>query len=118
MTTTAVRANAFSFTFEWGDIPLCTSGHPNIVDNPLFSLSGVPEKAAAIRFDLTDLQVPAFRHGGGTVDFTGATEIRPGAFRYKSPCPPGGHHTYRWTATVVDAAGNALARASAEKRYP
>ena len=40
-----------------------------------------------------------------------------GAFRYKSPCPPGGTHTYVWTATAR--AGNkVLARATATRKYP
>ena len=32
----SVSANASGFSFEWGDIPLCRTGKPNVVGNPVF----------------------------------------------------------------------------------
>ena len=48
---------------------------------------------------MKDKQSP-FNHGGGKVEYTGQTTIEPGAFKYKSPCPPGVVHTYVWTVTA------------------
>jgi phosphatidylethanolamine-binding protein (PEBP) family uncharacterized protein len=114
----AAGAPAFSLSFEWGDIPLCTSGDPNVVDSPEFRVSAVPDGTESIRFRLTDLDVPDFEHGGGTVLYAGEEAIASGAFRYKSPCPPSGSHTYEWTATALDTGGTELAEARASKRYP
>lgn len=111
-------ASAFSFTFSWGDIPLCTTGRPGSVPNPEFRLRSVPQGAARIEFRMVDLNVPDYRHGGGCVDYAGQNTIAPGAFRYKSPCPPSGSHTYQWTATVKDSSGGTLATATANKAYP
>jgi phosphatidylethanolamine-binding protein (PEBP) family uncharacterized protein len=110
---------AFEIGFDWGPLELCTSGIPNIVDNPTFTLSDVPEGTRFIRFDLVDLDVPSYDHGGGTVGWNGQNKIAPGAFRYQSPCPPDGRHRYEWTATALDGEnGNALGQTSAEKLYP
>jgi phosphatidylethanolamine-binding protein (PEBP) family uncharacterized protein len=114
-------AEEFSITFEWGDIPLCTSGRPNIVDNPRFTLSGVPEGTQYISFKMVDLDVPSYQHGGGGVDYTGQAVIEPGAFTYKSPCPPSGSHTYEWTAKAEDSDSlfsDTLATATAKTAYP
>ena len=111
-------ASEFRFTFEWGDIPLCTSGNPNRVDNPSFSLSNVPQGTTEIHFRLQDLDVPSFNHGGGTVAYKNQDVIEPGAFQYESPCPPGGKHTYEWTATAVDGYGGEVGKARARKEYP
>ena len=114
----AARAGGFSFTFEWGDIPLCTSGQPNIVANPRFTLRDVPPGTVVLSFTLRDLNVPGYDHGGGEVRYTGQTVIAPGAFRYRSPCPPNERHTYQWQATAIDAAGRAIATAAMERVYP
>ena len=114
-------AGEFSVTFEWGDIPLCTTGSPNTVPNPVFRLKNVPAGTKAIAFTLTDLDVPGYDHGGGTVAYTGQDEVAPGAFTYRSPCPPGETHTYEWTAEAKKGDGffaGTLAKATASKRYP
>ena len=111
-------ANDFMLTFEWGDIPLCTSGYPNRVPKPVFVLSGVPQSTARIDFRMTDLHMPSYDHGGGRVAYSGQTTIEPGSFRYASPCPPGGRHQYRWTASAKDENGDTLAKAIATKWYP
>ena len=85
-------AAAFSISFSWGNLKKCTSGNPNRVSNPAFKLSAVPDGTAKIRFKMKDLNVPSYNHGGGTVTYSGGSTIAPGAFNYKSPCPPNGAH--------------------------
>ena len=114
-------AGDFSISFEWGDIPLCNSGSPNTVPNPRFVLSNVPKGTKFIQFTMTDLDVPSYNHGGGTVKYTGNNIIEPGAFTYKSPCPPGGSHRYQWTAKAKEKTGvfsGSIATAKAVKTYP
>ena len=54
-----ISANAeFSFTFEWGDIKKCTSGKPNRVENPIFTLANVPEGTVELRFKMNILFRP------------------------------------------------------------
>lgn len=108
---------ALSFP-SWGDIPRCTSGHPNSVGNPQFSLTGVPAGTATVTFRLKDLDVPNYNHGGATLRMTSSGTVPFGTFTYKSPCPPGGVHTYEWTATAQDAQGAVLAVAKARRKYP
>ena len=111
-------ADEFAFDFDWGDISLCTSGYPNRVTNPIFSMKAVPEGTARIDFSLTDLDAPNYRHGGGRVAYSGQQTIQPGAFKYDSPCPPSGQHRYQWTARARDKDGKTLAKAEAMKKYP
>lgn len=68
-------AQEFTLRFQWGNIPLCTSGSPNRVANPSFRVSHVPEGTRFIRFRLTDLDVPSYNHGGGVVAWNGETAI-------------------------------------------
>ncbi|MCB1385273.1 MAG: hypothetical protein KDJ80_04980 [Nitratireductor sp.] len=67
---------------------------------------------------MKDINVPNYNHGGGTVAYSGGGSIAPGAFKYKSPCPPNGAHMYEWTATALGANGKKLGEATARKRYP
>lgn len=118
---TTSYAGEFSIEFEWGDIPLCTSGSPNIVPNPTFLLSGVPEGTKVISFQMTDLDVPSYNHGGGNVEYSGQSVIEPGAFTYNSPCPPNGSHTYEWKAYAKEKDSffaKKLGKAEAKKLYP
>ena len=57
-------------------------------------------------------------HGGGKVEYSGQTKIEPGAFKYKSPCPPSRTHTYKWTASARDDKNKELAKASNTRKYP
>jgi len=114
----SATAEGFSFTFEWGNIPLCNTGYPNVVPNPVFSLSNVPQGTKTIEFTLTDKDAPSYDHGGGSVAYTGKNTLQPGAFEYESPCPPGGKHTYEWSAAAEDANGKTLGKAKAKKKYP
>jgi phosphatidylethanolamine-binding protein (PEBP) family uncharacterized protein len=107
----------FRISFGWGNIPDCRTGRPNRVGSPAFVLQGVPEGTTVIEFKLTDLDVPSYNHGGGKVKVTGDGKMPFGAFKYKSPCPPGQVHTYQWTATAK-AGRKVLATATAARKYP
>ena len=108
----------FSFTFEWGDIKRCTSGNPNIVNNPIFTLVNVPNGTTELRFKMKDKDVPQYNHGGGKIkNYDGETVIQTGAFKYKSPCPPSGPHTYEWSITAIGDKKK-LGTAKATREYP
>lgn len=116
LSATAALAD-FTISFEWGDIPSCHTGRPNTVGSPAFVLKGVPAGTTKIQFRLKDLNAPNYNHGGGTVKVGRDGQLPFGVFKYKSPCPPGGVHTYEWTATAKS--GNkTLARAKARRKYP
>ena len=106
-------------SFQWGDIPLCTSGKPNRVGNPEFVLRGVPEGTNRLVFKMVDLDVPGYNHGGGTVRvaLSGSGTIPAGVFKYKSPCPPNGAHTYEWRVTAK-AGSKTLATAGGRRVFP
>ena len=117
--TTISAFAEFSFTFEWGDIKKCTTGNPNKVSNPIFNLVDVPDGTVELRFRMKDKDVPNYNHGGGKIkNYTGATTIEPGAFKYKSPCPPSGSHTYEWTITAIGDKKKKLGKAKATREYP
>ena len=118
-TPVACLAEEFSISFEWGDIKKCTTGYPNKVSNPIFTLNNVPEGTKFLKFKMKDKNVPSYNHGGGKIEYFGENVIEPGAFKYKSPCPPGGRHTYEWTVTAQSKkSGGKLAVAKAKKKYP
>ena len=123
---TAASAQEIELSFEWGDIPLCTSGTPNVVSNPIFKLSAIPEGATWVHFNLRDFESP-YKHGGGWVELDGNFLIESGKFQYDSPCPPSGFHTYEWTAsftakkTKIGWSGKPTGvkkKIKAKKRYP
>jgi hypothetical protein len=84
--------------------------------SPAFTISGAPSGTTALKFNMTDLDAPGFRHGGGTVTYTGAS-VPQGAFTYKGPCPPSGSHDYRWDVKAVDSSGTVLAKGSATQSF-
>lgn len=115
----AAPASAFEIAFTWDGLKSCTSGNPNTVANPRFVLKDVPEGTKFIRFKLVDTNVRDFDHGGGVVAYSGQDAIEPGAFKYKSPCPPNGSHKYEWTATAQSKkSGGKLGTAKAARMYP
>ena len=91
--TSIVNAGEFGLEFEWGNLKKCNTGNPNKVDNPIFTLTDVPEGTKILQFKMVDKNAPGYYHGGGKVEYSGQNTIEPGAFKYKSPCPPGGVHT-------------------------
>lgn len=114
-------AAAFELSFSWGATPACDSGHPSEVASPEFRLSNVPPGTRVIVFEMTDLNAPNFRHGGGTVPYAGNDLVPAGAFGYLGPCPPAGPHRYMWTATAKDRGttfGRSLGEASATRSFP
>lgn len=115
----ALPASAFEMSFAWGPLKSCTSGNPDTVASPAFKLKDVPDGTKFIRFKLTDKNAPGYNHGGGTVAWKGAGTVPAGAFKYKSPCPPDGAHTYEWTATAMSKKnGGKLGEARARRKYP
>ena len=56
-------AEEFSISFEWGDIKKCTTGYPNKVSNPIFTLNNVPEGIKFLKFKMKDKNAPGFNHG-------------------------------------------------------
>lgn len=118
MSIAPAAAADFSLAFQWGNLKKCTTGYPFTVNNPKFTLKGVPKGTASIQFRMVDLNNRAYNHGGGTVKYSGGSSIAPGAFKYQSPCPPQGPHTYQWTAIAKDAGGKKLGEAKASRKYP
>lgn len=106
-------ATAMSLNFSWAGVSRCTSSPP------AFMLSDVPEGTALLAFNMIDLNLPSFPHGGGEVRYQGADHIAAGSFSYQGPCPPRGlQHNYQWTVKALDAAGKTLATAAATRRFP
>ena len=126
--STFANAEEIKLSFDWGNIPICTSGNPNTVTNPTFTLSAIPKGAKWAYFKIKDRNVPNFNHGGGWVELKGSKTINPGKFTYQSPCPPtAGGHTYRWTAyftakkTSLNFSGkpkDIMSDTFASKKYP
>ena len=45
-----------------------------------------------------------YRHGGGTVEYTGSNALPEGVLKnYEGPCPPSGAHTYEITVKALNA---------------
>lgn len=106
------RATAFSVRFSWAGIPACEQISPEL------HLSAVPAGTKQLRCEMHDLEVPAFRHGGSTVAYSGDT-VKKGAIRYIGPCPPHGErHRYRWTIQAIDGAGKVTGTATATETFP
>lgn len=115
----APMAQGFEIGFDWKGLKLCNNGNPNRVANPRFALKDVPAGTKYIRFKLVDRDVRSYNHGGGVVAYSGQKSIASGAFKYKSPCPPNGRHTYEWTATAQSSKnGGKIATAKAARKYP
>ncbi|SFJ61464.1 hypothetical protein [Jannaschia pohangensis] len=110
-------ANAFGLSFTWDGLAPCTNGRPNTVGSPAFVVSDLPPGTTEVRFRLVDLDVPGFNHGGGRVGMSTSGQLPAGIFRYKSPCPPNGVHTYEWRAEARGG-GRTLGTATARRRYP
>lgn len=112
-------AGAFEIAFTWDGLKLCHDGNARTVKSPAFTLSDVPEGTKFIRFKMVDKDVPGYDHGGGVVAWDGGDTVPAGAFKYKSPCPPGETHRYEWTATAqTKKNGGKLAVAKAARDYP
>lgn len=92
-------------SFRWTEANICTAFSPRI------EVVGVPPGTAYLRVKLTDLNVPAYPHGGGTVPYRGSSIIPAGALnRYRGPCPPEGRHDYRLTVEALDPESRVIGR--------
>jgi hypothetical protein len=107
------EAIAMSLSFSWTGVARCSSSPP------AFTLSDVPPETSRLAFNMVDLNLPSYPHGGGTISYQGGSQIAAGSFSYKGPCPPERQrHNYRWTVKALDAGGKALATASAASPFP
>ena len=120
--STPSYAGKFQFSFTWAGLMMCTTGYPNNVQNPEFTLKNVPKGTNWIYFKMTDLNVPNYNHGGGWAKDEGGNKIKRGQFWYSSPCPPSGSHTYQWSATASKkkslSGAAVLRKAYSSKPYP
>jgi len=102
-------AFAFSASFAW------CSGSPS------FTLTDVPQGTARLQFAMTDLNVPRFHHGGGTVAYGGQTAVPCGAFSsgFTGPSPPPGQvHTYQFSIKALGPNGTVLATTTTRRKFP
>jgi len=102
-------AFAFSASFNW-----CAG-------SPSFELKDVPAGTAKLNFAMTDLDVPSFHHGGGTVAYSGHTTVPCRAFSasFLGPSPPHGQfHTYEFTVKALGADDAVLATTTARRKFP
>jgi len=110
--TMPATASAFTVSFSWAGIPACER------ISPAFTLSAVPAGTQRLRFEMHDLNVPGFHHGGSTLAYEGDT-VKQGAIRYIGPCPPRGEqHRYRWTVEALDGAGKVIGTTTATQTFP
>ena len=110
-------AAEFSISFQWGATPACNTGRAKTVGNPQFVVRDLPAGTETIEFRMKDLDAPRYNHGGGKVRMSAGGTVPAGIFTYKGPCPPGGVHTYRWTATARKG-GAVLGKATAIRKFP
>ena len=76
--------STFAVDFTWEGTAKCFDPK-----SPPFSLSGVPAATKVLKFAMKDVDAPNFPHGGGSVPYSGQTQVERGAFAYKGPCPLG-----------------------------
>jgi phosphatidylethanolamine-binding protein (PEBP) family uncharacterized protein len=110
--TVAGSAKAMSLSFSWAGTTPCSSKPPE------FKVSAVPAGTKYLDFELIDFDAPNFKHGGGTVAYSGKGMIPAGAFTYVGPCPPSGSHHYRWTVSALDVDRHEIGRATATGIFP
>ena len=106
---TTSGAFAFSASFAW------CSGSPS------FTLTDVPQGTARLQFAMTDLNVPSFHHGGGTVAYSGQAAVPCGAFSsgFTGPSPPPGQvHTYQFSIKALGPNGAVLATTTTRRKFP
>ncbi|HYB08401.1 MAG TPA: phospholipid-binding protein [Alphaproteobacteria bacterium] len=108
-----LSAAGFLVDFTWEGTASCFDPQ-----SPPFTLSGVPDGTKSLNFEMKDLDAPNYPHGGGTLPYSGQSEVKRGAFSYRGPCPPSGQHSYQWTIKALDDSGNALAVAHVMKKFP
>ncbi len=78
--------------------------------SPEIRLTHVPAGTVAYKVQMTDEQVPSFRHWNETLPASGPVIATGASKTYYGPCPPSGKHTYRVRVAAVDSAGKVLAQ--------
>jgi phosphatidylethanolamine-binding protein (PEBP) family uncharacterized protein len=79
--------------------------------SPQIRLADVPPGTTGFAVQMTDLDVPSFRHWSQRLPASGAAIPEGAARDYYGPCPPGSEtHRYHIEVTALDAQGKALAR--------
>jgi len=74
-----------------------------------------------LKFAMTDLNVPSFPHGGGTIAYSGQTPVARGAFSagFTGPSPPPGQvHTYQFSIKALGSNGAVLATTTTRRKFP
>ena len=102
-------AFALKASFQW------CSGSPG------FQISDVPKGTVKLDLQMTDLDLPSYRHGGGTVAYNGQKTVECGALNdnYRSASPPSGQvHTYEWLIKAIDGSGKAIGQTTARRKFP
>lgn len=107
LAASAMPVTAFEVAFDFSNVRACAGGSLRITPSPEFRLSDVPEGTAELDFRLHDLTAD-LQHGGRALPYDGGATIAEDSFKYVGPCPIRGTHTYEWTVTAIDAAGNPL----------
>jgi phosphatidylethanolamine-binding protein (PEBP) family uncharacterized protein len=108
----AAAAGRLTVSFAWSTRHECSS------TPPAFRIGGIPKGTRYLRFTMTDLDVPTYHHGGGTIAYKGSGRIPEGAFRYTGPCPPSGRHSYEFLVEALDANRRVLAKGTAVRKFP
>lgn len=107
-----------SLTFELMDRHLCSGLSPQL------DVRNTPKEVTRYRIELTELSsdqmatAPGTRVGGDVISFEGerVPEGRLNAQRWQGPCPPlEGGTRYRITVDALDAEGEVIGRAAAER---
>ena len=108
------RADDLGVAFKWSSADRCSHSSPEI------RVSNIPAGTKSLKVRLKDLDVPSWRHGGGTVPADPSGVIPRGALTdgYNGPCPPDGTHHYEITVKAVSADDDTLAEGSAEQSFP
>ena len=110
---TIANPAALEVSFSWSAGEGCTARSPAI------RVAGLPAATARLALAMTDLDAPAFAHGGGELPVPPGGEVPPGALgAYTGPCPPGRTHQYRFTVEAIDAQNRIIARGTATRPYP
>ncbi len=109
----AENAATLDVSFAWPKNAQCF-GH-----SPQFQIGNIPKGTKYLEFNMRDLNA-TYRHGGGTVEYTGSSTIPEGALKsYQGPCPPSGAHTYEFTVKAVNAEKNlVLGQGVAKRKFP
>jgi len=69
----ASAAGAMSLAFSWAGVASCSPSPP------AFTLSGVPRGTTRLAFNMVDLDLPSYPHGGGMIPFQG-NQVPAGSF--------------------------------------